>query len=205
MFWWELLRLRSKSSETRQHACERLVEVGRARAVSPLIALLTSDSDAGVRYCAARALGELADSRAVEPLICALEDRGGEVAFEAAAALGQIRDGRAVIPLLKLLNLANGRGKAALLDVLGQIGSLRALSAIYSVAMWWEPTSAKATVAAKELAKLESPDSIMRVALAGDELYEKVEAAKRDLQAVVLSGSPVFHNVGGLICTSKNG
>jgi hypothetical protein len=58
------------------------------------------DKDANVRLKAAKALGKLADSRAVDPLIEALVyDENGNVREMAAWALGQIDDARTVDPL----------------------------------------------------------------------------------------------------------
>ncbi|MBN1454376.1 MAG: HEAT repeat domain-containing protein, partial [Anaerolineales bacterium] len=69
-------------------------------AVEPLIAVLkTSDMD--VRQSAAKALGQIGDARAMEPLIAALNDR--QVQRAAAEALGQIGDARAVEPLVVAL------------------------------------------------------------------------------------------------------
>jgi len=52
-----------------------------------------------IRRDAARALGELEDPRAVEPLIAALKDESFSVRKAAAEALGKIGDTRAVEPL----------------------------------------------------------------------------------------------------------
>ena len=48
---------------------------------------------------AARALGDLRDERAIEPLIGALEDQNDDVRCQAARALGEIGDPRAKEPL----------------------------------------------------------------------------------------------------------
>jgi hypothetical protein len=49
-------------------------------------------------------LGEIADTRAVEPLIAALEDDEEYVRQHAAEALGKIGDSRAVEPLIAVLD-----------------------------------------------------------------------------------------------------
>jgi HEAT repeat protein len=55
------------------------------------------------RFGAARALGQIRDRRAVDPLIKALDDEDGLIAGDVATALGKIGDTRAVMPLIKLL------------------------------------------------------------------------------------------------------
>ena len=71
--------------------------------------------DRGIRPMAAEALGSIADTRAVEPLIAALKDREEFVADEAATALGKLGDRRAVEPLIAVVKDRNspcprGRG-----------------------------------------------------------------------------------------------
>jgi len=60
-------------------------------------------NDHYVRGFAADALGEIGDSRAVEPLINALKDPFSDVQYYATRALGEIGDKRAVEPLTKAL------------------------------------------------------------------------------------------------------
>lgn len=64
--------------------------------------------DGSVRLKAVRALRELKDKRAVEPLIEALRDYGsledsGSIRFLAASALGELEDRRAIEPLIQTL------------------------------------------------------------------------------------------------------
>lgn len=61
------------------------------------------NEDRDVRRSAARALGQIGDARAVEPLITALRDESWGVRRDAAKALGRIGDARAVEPLLGAL------------------------------------------------------------------------------------------------------
>ena len=70
-------------------------ELGRmgAPAVGPLIAALT-DKDPRVRAGAARALGEIKDTRAVGPLFMALTDKESKVQDEALQAVAGIKDPR---------------------------------------------------------------------------------------------------------------
>ena len=51
---------------------------------------------------AARALGEINDTRAVDPLIAALKDKKPEIRGTAAVALGEIGDKKATVPLAAL-------------------------------------------------------------------------------------------------------
>ena len=63
-----------------------------------------NDSSPPVREAAASALGHLKESRAVGPLILALEDEDYIVRENAAESLGKINDTRAVDPLIQALN-----------------------------------------------------------------------------------------------------
>jgi HEAT repeat protein len=56
------------------------------------------------RALAAETLGNLGDSRAIDPLIQALSDYKSNVIEKSAEALGKIGDTRAVNPLLQLLD-----------------------------------------------------------------------------------------------------
>ena len=76
-----------------------------------------------VRGNAALALVDFRDSRAVEPLINALDDKERTVRYWAAFALGRLGDGRAVEPLIKALS--GGTGSAAF--ALGRLGDSRAV------------------------------------------------------------------------------
>ena len=69
--------------------------IGASDVVEPLIAYFRRYNDAN----AARALGQLRDARAVQPLIDALKSSYSNVRAEAAAALGRIGDKRAIKPL----------------------------------------------------------------------------------------------------------
>jgi HEAT repeat protein/predicted RNA-binding Zn-ribbon protein involved in translation (DUF1610 family) len=94
------------------------------RNVTALVrALNYRDRFGSVRYAAREALVELRDSRAVEPLIKALENKNDEMRNAAAEVLGELGDPRAVEPLIKVLE------KGAYYTVakaLGQLGDSRA-------------------------------------------------------------------------------
>ena len=71
--------------------------------VNLTVDLKTSNSEK-VRYNAARVLGEMGDSKAVEPLIDVLKhDKNGSVRLYAARALGELGDSKATIHLIESL------------------------------------------------------------------------------------------------------
>ena len=72
--------------------------------VDGLVKALGSEKDHDAREAAAEALGEIGDSRVVEPLVAALGDTDDDVREAAAEALGKIGDPRAVDPLTAALN-----------------------------------------------------------------------------------------------------
>lgn len=90
----------------RRTVAEALKEFKDPALVGVFIKALTDDS-VGVRCVSAKALGELADTCAVEPLIAALaftkEDPSSSLSIEAAKALGKIGDHRAIAPLINVL------------------------------------------------------------------------------------------------------
>ena len=83
------------------------------------------DSDVDGRTNAAKALGETRDSRAVEPLVGALNDRDGSVVAAAEDALGEIKDPRAVEPLI--VKLKNNADYPFAANALGKIKDPRAI------------------------------------------------------------------------------
>jgi HEAT repeat protein len=90
--------------EVNESAAEALIRVG-AKAVDVLIEALRSES-ALARRTVARALGEIRDGRAVEPLAEVLQgDDDLAVRAAAANALGQIKDQRAIWALVNTLKL----------------------------------------------------------------------------------------------------
>ncbi len=64
---------------------------------------MLQDPEAPVRLMAVKALGLLADERAVEPLIAMVADRDAEIRSATAVALGKLGDYRAVESLIELL------------------------------------------------------------------------------------------------------
>lgn len=102
------------------------VHVGES-AVEPLLAVLTTAEDAQRRANAALILGKLADQRAKDPLIVALNDSSTLVRKEAAQALAVFKASEMVLPLCSLLQDEEPevRSRAAL--TLGAQGDVRAV------------------------------------------------------------------------------
>lgn len=69
----------------------------------PYLVRQLNDSNAQVRVCAARALGDSERYRAVDPLIDRLKDSASTVRAEAARALGLVRERKAIPALVKVL------------------------------------------------------------------------------------------------------
>jgi HEAT repeat protein len=99
-----------------------------APVVEPLIHLLSAEKGRlpAVRHAAIRALGQIGDARAVEPLIALLHEHDPLLRVEVAEALGQLRDARAVEPLLFMLSGGYAECAAAA-KALGVMGDPRAI------------------------------------------------------------------------------
>jgi len=78
-----------------------------------------------IRQVAAKALKEIGDSKAVDPLIRALKDGNQEIKEIAAEALGQIGDSKAVDPLIMALKDGNWAIRLFAARALGKIGGKR--------------------------------------------------------------------------------
>jgi len=109
---------------------QALAKLG-APAVDPLIALLKDSGSSSAASAVAnqirqmnavRALGEIKDPRAVEPLIVTLRDTFFNLRVSAATALGEIKDPRAVGPLVAAMKDTDLRVRKAASGALGEIG-----------------------------------------------------------------------------------
>ncbi len=78
---------------------------------------LDSPSDL-IRESAAKKLGEIGDSKAVEPLIERLSDEISDVRVAAAVSLGNLKDHKAFESLVKTLNDSNSRVRFSAIDAL---------------------------------------------------------------------------------------
>jgi len=94
--------LSDPDADVRGDAIGALAEKGSS-GVSAVCGAL-SDKNEWVRERAARALGDVADSGAVDALVAALNDKSWSIRRSAAWALGRIRDRRAAGPLVAALN-----------------------------------------------------------------------------------------------------
>lgn len=98
-----------------------LARLGK-RVVNPLIGLLKSPK-AELRQHAAHALGKIADSAALEPLVeTMLQDENPAVVARVIGSLGQLRNPEAVPALIILLGHEDPEVKSALLRVLALFG-----------------------------------------------------------------------------------
>jgi HEAT repeat protein len=93
--------LASKDGATRQRARKSLVALGKP-AVSSLTRALQNSKVDHLRWEAVKTLGAIGDTRAIRPLVIALEDSDPDVAWVAAEALRKFKKA-AWTPLLRAL------------------------------------------------------------------------------------------------------
>jgi hypothetical protein len=150
--------LYSSSPITRRNAAWAIGELTnmppgeRAGAVPQLITLL-DDADDFVQMAAARALGELRDSRALPKLVATLADENWSVRELAVWALSEMKDPRAVNALCNVL-LADTRVEVrrAAAEALGEINSADALPTLKQALNDKEPSvNAKAAWVISEI------------------------------------------------------
>jgi HEAT repeat protein len=79
------------------------------------------------RHIVASALGELGDTRAVEPLLAAINDVDARVRASATSALREFGDARAVKPLIAALKDVNEQVRSSAANALGALGDARAV------------------------------------------------------------------------------
>jgi hypothetical protein len=128
-------------------------QLGYATPMEHLIQALTqalNDEDELVRRDAAKTLGEIGDTRAVEPLIQALEDEESGVRMYAAMALAKIGDAKAVEPLIQALEDEESGVRREAAEALGEIGDERAIEPLIQAL---EDEHPMVQVAAKEALK----------------------------------------------------
>lgn len=118
-----LSELRDYNKERRRTAVMKLGLAGGDEAVTALImALQNRNEDLIVRGRAALMLGQLGDTRAVQPLINALDAPGMQTPLHAARSLGRLGDSRAIEPLLLIAGSADGKLRAAAMEALQRLG-----------------------------------------------------------------------------------
>jgi HEAT repeat protein len=118
-----LAELRDVNKDKRRNAVMKLGMLGGDEAVKTLMTLVRNNhEDLIVRGRAALMLGKLGDSRAVGPLIEALDAPGYQTPLHAAQSLGKLGDRRAIPPLLRLLDTQHDRFREAARDSLQKLG-----------------------------------------------------------------------------------
>ncbi|MAS35188.1 MAG: hypothetical protein CL610_14345 [Anaerolineaceae bacterium] len=118
-----LAELRDFNKEKRRTAVMKLGMAGGDQAVTALIlAVQNRNEDLIVRGRAALMLGQIGDTRAVMPLIKALDAPGLQTPLNAAQALGKLGDVRAIKPLLMMASSADSKFRAAALEALERLG-----------------------------------------------------------------------------------
>lgn len=102
--WWRVRALESNNFTTRLRALEKVSSQPDRRFVDPLLEGLLAD-DADVRASSARALGEIGDPRAAQPLVeCLLQERERVVLDRVFAALAQLGPEHALPTLVRALD-----------------------------------------------------------------------------------------------------
>lgn len=124
--------LSAPDSEDRERGLQDLHELDKqALAAVPALIEMLNDDAQPTRVSAARALGELKDTRATEPLIRAMEDNGDPwTRTYAAKALGSIRDKRAFGVLIRGLGDNDYWVRSSAAGALGELGDDRATDSL---------------------------------------------------------------------------
>jgi HEAT repeat protein len=117
--------LADSRDDIRRAALRRLGVMWELPAVSQL-----ADEDVEAREAAARALEDLGDQRAVQPLITALQDENSVMRQLAAERLGELGDAEAVGPLIIALRDEEGAVRWRAVEALGKIGDYRAIESL---------------------------------------------------------------------------
>ena len=120
----------------------------------PWLVSLLGSRDAYVRCLAARELGVLNDSRAVEPLIAALKDSNADIRVIAASALSRLKDRRAVEPLMATLKDSDARVRLVAAGALGDLKDRHAVEPLKVLLA--DPDDFVRKVAAEAIKKIEA-------------------------------------------------
>jgi len=155
--------------------CMPFLAQAQADDVDLLIETLNT-GNISARVAAAAALGEMNDTRAIDPLIRALEDKEFDVEYQAAKALEKIRE-PAVEPLIRALkdNNSNVRWEAA--DILGAIGNSSAADPLFEATK--DKDSIVQKVSAQALAKfgdIRATEPLIEL-LKSDSAWDRADAA----------------------------
>lgn len=118
-----LAELRDVNKDKRRTAVMKLGMMGGEQAVRTLIMIVKNhNEDLIVRGRAALMLGKLGDTRAVEPLIEALDAPGFQTPLYAAQSLGKLGDRRAIPSLLRMLDTDHDKFKEVARESLQKLG-----------------------------------------------------------------------------------
>lgn len=118
-----LAELREVSKDKRRTAVMKLGMMGGDDAIRALIRTIeNSQEDLIVRGRAALMLGKLKDTRAVDPLIRALDAPGFQTPMNAAQALGRIGDPRAIVALIDFADSTRDKTREVAVEALRQLG-----------------------------------------------------------------------------------
>jgi len=114
--------LGDESLVVREKGASALGKLGRPEAEDALISALNSNTNLSIVCAIIEALGQIGDTRAVEPLIAFLNHKEAKIRECTAASLGKLRDTRAVESLIAALNDEQERVRWYAADSLGKIG-----------------------------------------------------------------------------------
>ena len=188
--------LKEGNFNVRRDATEVLCNIGNSRVIGPLINVLKNDDHFINRENAAKALGKINHTRAVEALCDALKDESFGVRMEAAKAIGAIGDAMAVIPLIKQMEADVPIVKEKLAEALGKIGDTRAVEPLISLLNNKDIFYSTRMKFAQALGKIGDPRAVVSLtnALKDENLHIQEEAAAAlgkiaDARAVV----PIIH------------
>jgi HEAT repeat protein len=112
--------------------CSRAASFGKA-ALIPLETVVNSGSYS-LCVSAVRALGEIADQRAVRPLLRALTSSDGAVCAAAVTALAQAGGPEVIEPITGMLQHKHGHVRLAAVEALGSLGAARAVESLRALA-----------------------------------------------------------------------
>jgi len=112
-------RLKSKNEAVQEETVQELIAAGE-RAVPELLKAMSARAYQ-VRSCSARALGEIGDARAVEPLVQALGDTSVNVQRSASEALAKLGS-CATEALMLCLDSTDSLARKWAAEALGKIG-----------------------------------------------------------------------------------